>query len=320
MLRQGARCLTALLNKSGDLPGAAAGWIAHPPGAVGGGCAAAAPDPPHTLLLRLQQTPRASGSSGGKRSNRQQQQQQQQPQQQQRQRQRQVDTQSAASAVRSISRVMAAAPGRHAGIKDGPGSVDASAGSSSSSSSGSGGSGGGSSGSKGTGGWGLLGTPDAARRRIRLYTLTVLFVAVPILAWVALTRATLLSSAHLLMSSHAELQATGARRIRFVLWTDGAAAAAAELHIDELLMGLIKPETPEAAVAAALEALEALAEHASGRAALLADGLPGLLARALEEGWLAGRAVGRARALRDALDPAGAVAPWRRQRDAGAGA
>jgi hypothetical protein len=64
----------------------------------------------------------------------------------------------------------------------------------------------------------------------------------------------------------------------------------------------------------ALETLEALAAHASGRAALVAGGLPGLLARALEEGWLTGRAVGRARALQDALNPGGgAEAPWRRQ-------
>lgn len=60
-----------------------------------------------------------------------------------------------------------------------------------------------------------------------------------------MTRFSLLSSAQLLTSWHTDLQSAGAQRMRSVLWTDGIAAHAVELHLDQLLMALLRPDTPQ---------------------------------------------------------------------------
>jgi hypothetical protein len=59
------------------------------------------------------------------------------------------------------------------------------------------------------------------------------------------SRSTLISSAQLLTSSHSDLQAAGAQRVRTMLWTEGTAALAVQLHVDELLLALLRPDTPQ---------------------------------------------------------------------------
>jgi hypothetical protein len=62
-----------------------------------------------------------------------------------------------------------------------------------------------------------------------------------------ITRSVILSAAQLLMSSHRDMQAEGARRARMALWTDAIAQHAAEVHLDELLLVLVRPDTPDGA-------------------------------------------------------------------------
>ncbi|KAI8468083.1 MAG: hypothetical protein J3K34DRAFT_479331 [Monoraphidium minutum] len=185
---------------------------------------------------------------------------------------------------------------------------------------------GGGGGGGGAGAWErVFGSADVAQRRIRLYVTALLAAAVPLMGWYLVTRLALASSAQLLTSSHPDLAAAGARRARLSIWTDATAAHAVELRLDELLAAAVRPGAPPGLMSDALSALEALAGFDSGRAALAAGGLPAVLNAGLRDGWLAGGLVGRARALRDELDPRGAGEEgggggrWRRARDAGAG-
>jgi hypothetical protein len=171
--QRGARHLAELLSTSGSLPGVAAGWIAWQ-GVVGGvGCeCSAAHRGAQPGAVRGIASSSSGSSGGGKRGTSKQQQQQQQ----QRQRKRVSAKADGPLAGRSVQ--LAAW---------GPGSIKhtRSPGSGGSNSSGSGASGASGGGGGGGGGgsklWGLLGPPEVARRRIRRYTLAVLFAGVPIL-------------------------------------------------------------------------------------------------------------------------------------------
>ena len=93
----------------------------------------------------------------------------------------------------------------------------------------------------------LLGSPEGARARIRVYVTLLLFVGAPVLFAIAFVRSMLATAAALMLSPAAEARRLGARRARRVLWTDGAARRAVELRIDEALLALVDPATPQGA-------------------------------------------------------------------------
>lgn len=125
-----------------------------------------------------------------------------------------------------------------------------------------------------------------------------------------MTRSRLVTAGQLLMSSHPELQAAGAGRVRGALWFEANAQQALDLHLDELLLALVRPDAPEAVLREALASLEALAGFAAGESALRAARLPAHVDAALAGGWLPPALVGRARGLSDALAGRGGGA-WR---------
>lgn len=90
----------------------------------------------------------------------------------------------------------------------------------------------------------MFGSADAAQRRIRPYVAAVL-VAGSLAFYLSIVRAMLATSAQLMLSANDEARRIGARRARRVLWSEGAAERAVELLLDEALLALVAPETPQ---------------------------------------------------------------------------